>query len=63
MFIRFIRSDGKLNIFGERFLVSKELIYSYVKAVIVTGLRSLEVYQGDDLIQAFPYEMPAHVYN
>jgi putative transposase len=27
MFIRFIRSDGKLNIFWERFVVSKELIY------------------------------------
>jgi len=63
MFMRFIRSDGKLNIFGERFVVSKELINSYVKAVIVTGLHSLEVYQGDDLIQTFPYEMPAHVYN
>ncbi len=30
-FIRFIRSDRKLDIFGEKFKVSKKLVYSYVK--------------------------------
>ncbi len=30
--IRFIRSDRKLDIFGERFEESKELVYSYVRA-------------------------------
>lgn len=34
--IRFIRSDRKLDIFGEKFTVSKDLVYSCVKAVIVT---------------------------
>jgi len=39
--IRFIRSDRKLNIFGEIFKVSKDLVYSYVKAVIRTKTHSL----------------------
>jgi hypothetical protein len=63
MFIRFIRSNRKLDIFGEKFEVGKDLVYSYVKAVIVTGMHTLEVYHGDDLIQSFPYALPAHVYN
>ena len=36
--IRFIRSNRLLDIFGEKFKVSKSLIYSYVKAVIVTEI-------------------------
>ena len=32
--IRFIRSNRVLDIFGEKFIVSKNLVYSYVKAVI-----------------------------
>lgn len=42
--IRFIRSDRKLDIFGEKFQVSKDLIYSYVKAVIVTKIHTLQLY-------------------
>jgi hypothetical protein len=61
MLIRFIRSDRKLDIFGEKFVAVKELVYSYVKAVIVTGLHTLDLYHGDDLIQSFPYELPGHV--
>jgi hypothetical protein len=43
--------------------VAKGLVYSYVKAVIVTGLCALEIYHGDDLIQSLPYELPGHVCN
>ena len=39
--IRFIRSNRELNIFGEKFKVSKDLVYSYVKAVIVTTIHTL----------------------
>ena len=39
--IRFIRSNRKLDIFGEKFEVSRDLVYSYVKAVIVTKLHAL----------------------
>lgn len=63
LFIRFIRSDRTLHIFGEKFIVAEDLVYSYVKAVIATGKHTLDIYHGDDLIQSFPYELPSHVYN
>ena len=56
--IRFIRSNRILNVFGEKYIVSKELVYSYVKAVIVTQIHRLQVYLGDDLVESFRYEMP-----
>jgi putative transposase len=55
--IRFIRSNGLLDVFGERFKVSKDLVYSYVKTVIVTEISSLQVYLGDELVQQFEYQM------
>jgi len=55
--IRFIRSNRLLDVFGERFKVSKELVYSYVKAVIVTEISSLQVYLGDELVQQFEYQL------
>ena len=57
--IRFIRSNRLLDIFGEKFKVSKDLVYSYVKAVIVTNLLSLQVYLGDDLVDTFEYPLTA----
>jgi hypothetical protein len=63
MLIRFIRSDRRLDVFGEKFTVSKDLVYSYVKAVIVAGLHTLELYHGDELIQSLPYELPGRVCN
>ena len=56
--IRFIRSDRILNIFGEKFKVSKNLIYSYVKAIIVTGISVLQLYHGDQLVDSFEYRLP-----
>jgi hypothetical protein len=56
--IRFIRSDRVLNIFGERFEVSKDLVYSYVRAMIVTKIHTLQVYLGENFIQSFEYRMP-----
>ena len=53
--IRFIRSNRELDIFGEKFKVSKDLVYSYVKAVIVTAINSLQVYLGDELVETFDY--------
>jgi putative transposase len=55
--IRFIRSDRILDIFGEKFKVSKELIYSYVKAVIVTEIHQLQLYLGDELAEIFDYQL------
>ena len=56
--IRFIRSDRILNIFGEKFEVSKDLVYSYVQAMIVTEIHTLQVYLGEDFVQSFEYRMP-----
>ena len=55
--IRFIRSNRLLDVFGERFKVSNDLVYSYVKAVIVTEINSLQVYLGDELVQQFEYQL------
>ena len=59
--IRFIRSNRVLDIFGEKFKVPKDLVYSYVKAVIVTQIHRLQVYLGEDLVETFPYEMPSQI--
>jgi hypothetical protein len=56
--IRFIRSNGVLDIFGEKFKVSKELVYSYVKAIIVTKIHRLQIYLGDDFVDSFDYQLP-----
>jgi len=55
--IRFIRSNRLLDVFGEKFKLSKDLVYSYVKALIVTEISSLQVYLGDELVQQFEYQL------
>lgn len=57
-FLRFICSDRKLDIFGETFEVANELVYSYVRAVIVTDIHRRQVYCGDDLVHIFEYRLP-----
>jgi hypothetical protein len=56
--IRFIRSDRKLDIFGEDFEVPKELVYTYVRAKIITGLHQIQLYSGDELASTFQYQLP-----
>jgi len=60
--IRFIRSDRKLDVFGEKFIVSKDLVYSYVKAVIVTDCHVIKVFLGEDLVETFEYRMPSEIF-
>ena len=55
--IRFIRSNRMLDIFGEKFKLSKDLVYSYVKAVIVTEIHQLQIYLGDELIDTIDYRL------
>jgi hypothetical protein len=57
--IRFIRSNRLLDIFGEKFKVSKNLVYSYVKAVVVTQIGLLQIYLGDELVETFEYQLTA----
>lgn len=56
--IRFIRSDRRLDIFGEGFPLSKDLVYSYVKAVIVTEQHAVYLYLGQEMVGSFEYLMP-----
>ena len=56
--IRFIRSDRKLDVFGEKFQVPHDLVYSYIKAVIVTKIHALQLYLGEDLVKTFEYHLP-----
>ena len=55
--IRFIRSDCMLDIFGEKFKLSKDLVYSYVKAVIVTEIHRLQIYLGNELVDTLDYQL------
>jgi hypothetical protein len=57
-FYRFIRSDRQLVIFGEKFTVSKDLVYEYVKATICTDIHILQVRHDDQLVEAFEYVLP-----
>ena len=56
--IRFIRSDRMLDIFGEKFQLPKDLVYSYVKAVIVTESHTLQVYMDEEFVVSFNYQLP-----
>ena len=56
--VRFIRSNRKLDIFGERFEVSKDLVYSYIRAQIVTKFHAVQLYLGNDIVDTFEYRMP-----
>jgi len=55
--IRFIRSNCMLDIFGEKFEVPNTLVYSYVKAVIVTEIHQLQIYRNDQLVKTFEYHL------
>jgi len=57
--IRFIRSDLKLNIWGETFSMPKEVMYEYVRATIFTEFHLLNVFLGDKLIKQFEYRLPS----
>lgn len=57
LLIQFFRSDRKLDILGEKFKVSKDLFYSYVKAVIVTNIHTLQIYLGAELVDLSKYKL------
>jgi transposase-like protein len=56
--IRFIRSDQILNVFGEKFLVHKDLIYEYVVATICTDIHQLQLRHDGKLAHCFDYHIP-----
>jgi putative transposase len=58
-FIRFIRSDLKLYLSNEVFIVKDTLKYSYIVAEINIHNHSLIIRQNYEIIQVFPYDIPA----
>lgn len=55
MIIRFVRSDRKLHLFSETFILPAEAIYTYVQAVICYRTQTLMVYLDEKLIAYFDY--------
>jgi len=55
--VRFIRSDGRLNLFGEMFLVPPEAVYEYVWATVDVGRQKLCLYLEDVLLDEREYRL------
>ena len=55
--VRLIRSDEKINIFGELFWVPPELKYEYVVATIDVKEQKLKLYLGKVQIEEFDYKI------
>jgi len=57
--IRLIRSDLKLNIFGETFKMPKTLKYEYVVATICTDSHIIRIYDSKwNSLFTIPYSLP-----
>lgn len=56
--IRFIRSNRILNVFGEKFLMPKEVEYEYVWTTIDTAKETLSVYHHSKLVVKRDYPLP-----
>ena len=59
--IRLIRSDRVLDVFGEKFTVSSDLVYEYVVVTICTYIHQLQVRHDDQLVHWFDYPIPLQV--
>ena len=55
--VRLIRSDMKLNICGEIFLVPTELMYEYVVATIDVKDQKLKLFLGKNQVEEFDYKL------
>lgn len=58
IFIRFIRSDRRLQILGTTFTLNQQLVYTYVIAEIVIEQHVLLIKQDGIIHHLFPYAMP-----
>ena len=56
-FVRFIRSDLKLNIFGEVFTVPPEAQYEYIVATIDVKEQKLKLLLGKTQFEEFNYPL------
>jgi putative transposase len=55
--VRFIRSDLKLNVFGEIFKVTSGLQYEYVVATIDVKEQKLKVFLNSSQVEEFDYKL------
>jgi putative transposase len=55
--VRLIRSDGLLDVFGEKFPVPPETIYEYVRATVDVERQCLGVSLDDRLVDEHPYSL------
>jgi transposase InsO family protein len=55
--VRFIRSDLRLDVFGEPFRLPPEAEYAYVVATVEVERQRLHVRLGDDPMAEFPYHL------
>jgi len=55
--VRFIRSDRRLDVFGERFTLPVETTYQYVVATIEVAAQKLQVWLGHELIDQLDYKL------
>lgn len=55
--IRFVRSDGSLNVFGEKFAAPPEAVYEYVKLTVDVEHQRLGVYLGANQIDEHAYAL------
>jgi len=56
-FVRFIRSDGTLDILGEKFLVPPEAVYEYLRATVDVGQQRLSLFLDNKKIDEHPYRL------
>lgn len=55
--VRFIRSDLRLDVFGEHFKLPPEAEYAYLVATVDVAAQRLRIRLGEDPVAEFPYEL------
>lgn len=55
--VRFIRSDRRLDVFGEEYRLPSEAVYEYVVATVDVGLETLQVQLDGQTIEQYNYPM------
>ena len=58
--VRFIRSDGQLDIFGEKHALPREAVYEYVIATVDVGEQKLSAQIDGRTVHEIPYAMPGY---
>jgi hypothetical protein len=56
-FVRFIRSDCRLNIFGEIFRVPPETQYEYVVATVDVKEQELKLFLDTTQVEEYKYQL------